>query len=284
MTNEELIMCIKDGNKELMSELYTQNIRLIQIIARKLCADINDYEDAMQDAYIGLAAAVEAYDKDKGAKFMTYAEYHIKLAIRRGKCTARHVPERIRYRAACICKVQNELALQLGRTATKAEISDKTGLTAEQIKHTLDAVAPVRSIYEPLGEDDFTVADTIQDNNIDFENDIAAADEQRFVHDVVEELPEREREALKLYYFYRMTYAQVGKQLHVSGNYARELVKKGIKQLQSPQIKQKFLDDTIDSVTPFYQHRGVQAFNNTWTSVTEKAVLDRERYIRRITV
>lgn len=284
MTNEELVRRIKNGNKEMMSELYTQNIRLIQIIARKLCTDINDYEDAIQDAYFGLVAAVEAYDKDKGVKFMTYAAYHIKLAIHRGKCTAQHVPERIRFRAAHIRKAQNELALQLGRAPTKAEIRNKTGLTAEQIRYTLNAVAPVRSIYEPLGEDDFTVADTIQDNSIDFENDIAAADEQRFVHDVVEELPQREREALKLYYFYRMTYAQVGRQLRVSGNYARELVRKGIKQLQSPQIKRKFFDDTLDSVTPFYRHRGIQAFNNTWASATEKTVLDRERYMMRITV
>lgn len=245
MTNEELVMCIKDGNKELMSELYTQNIRLIQIIARKLCADINDYEDAMQDAYIGLTAAVEAYDKDKGVKFMTYAAYHIKLAIRRGKCTAQHIPEHIQFRAAQIHKAQNELSLQLGRTPTKAEISDKTGLTAEQIKHTLDAVAPVRSIYEPLGEDDLTVADTIQDNNIDFENDIAAADEQQLVHDVVEELPNQEKTIIKLYFFRRLTYKQISIQLGITVGQVRSIIDKGIRKLRYPRIKRKFLDNIL---------------------------------------
>ena len=47
MTNEELVARIKDGETELMGELYTQNIRLIHMLARKLCPNIDDYEDAI---------------------------------------------------------------------------------------------------------------------------------------------------------------------------------------------------------------------------------------------
>lgn len=245
MTNEELVTRIKNGNKELMDKLYKQNIRYIQSLARKLCHNIDDYEDALQDAYFGLVAAVETYNKDKDVKFITFATYHIRQAIRRGKCTAQHIPEHIQFRAAHIRKAQNELALQLGRTPTKTEISDKTGLTVSQIKHTLYAVAPVKSIYEPLGEDDFTVADTIQDNNIDFENDIADTDEQRLVHDVVEDLPDKEKTVIKLYFFRRMTYKQISIQLGITDEQVRSLVDKGIRKLRYPHIKRKFLDNIL---------------------------------------
>lgn len=245
MTNEELVTRIKGGEKDLMSALYTQNLRYIQIIARKLCADINDYEDAIQDAYFGLVAAVEAYDKDKGVKFMSFATYHIKLAIRRGKCTAQHIPEHILFRAARIRKAQTELSLHLGRTPTKAEISVKTDLTVEQIEFTLNAVMPVKSIYDPISEEDFTIADTIQDNSIDFENNIAATDEQQLLHDVVEGLPELEKTAIKLYFFRSMTYNQISKLLNITAGQARSLIDKGIRKLRYPKIKRKFLDDTL---------------------------------------
>ena len=66
MTNEELVMRIKDGETELMGELYIQNVRLIYLLARKLYQNIDDYEDAMQDAYFGLAAAVETLRQGQG--------------------------------------------------------------------------------------------------------------------------------------------------------------------------------------------------------------------------
>ena len=52
------------------------------------------------------------------------------------------------------------------------------------------------------GVDNLTVGDTIADNRIDFENDIAAADERRYISQVVgeaiNELPEEEKEVIRM--------------------------------------------------------------------------------------
>lgn len=278
MTNEELVARIKSGNNELMGELYTNNRGIIFKIAKKICNDnYDDLEDAMQNAYFGLVTAVENFDCNLQYKFITYATYHIRQSILRGRCTSLHISEHLMARTAYILKVKYALAQQYGRTPTLKEISRRTNLSINQIRKALCAAAPIKSIYEPLG-DDITISDTIQDQSIDFENEIADADERRFVHAVVKELPEREKQAIKLYYFHRLPYKYVAEKLGVSYSYARELVRNGIKRLQKPDIKRKFLGDTLDSVTPFYQHRGVQAFNNTWTSSTEQSVIEREYY------
>ncbi|MGM9936208.1 MAG: sigma-70 family RNA polymerase sigma factor [Candidatus Ornithomonoglobus sp.] len=278
MTNEELVKQIKEGHNELMSDLYEQNKPIIRMIAQRLQPDINDYEDALQNAYLGLVEAVNGYDESTGYKFITYAGYHIRQAIKRGNHDIRHIPEYLAVRANTISRAQNELAQQLDRMPTTAELSRKTGLSIKAIKYTLKAVMPVETIYKPLGED-FTIADTIQDNTIDFENDIAEADEQRYLHTIVNELPERERQVIQSYYFQGLTYSEIGQRLNVSPERVRILKKQGLRYLQHPKMIRKIIGDELDRCTLFYKHRGIRAFNNTWTSSTEKTVLERE-YLR----
>ena len=136
-------------------------------------------------------------------------------------------------------------------------------------------------IDTPLTED-LTIADTIADNSIDLENDYAAADEMRRLHDVVAELPDPERQVIQLYYFRGLTYKDISSRLNISIEQARRLKEKGLRLLQRPQMVRKLRDREIDRLTPFYRHRGVQGFNNTWISSTESIVFERERIRREI--
>lgn len=59
MTNEELARLIKQGNNDLMSELYEQNRRFIFALIKHIGIQPDNYDDAMQDAYFGLHTAVQ---------------------------------------------------------------------------------------------------------------------------------------------------------------------------------------------------------------------------------
>lgn len=233
MTNEELVMRIKDGNKELMSELYTQNIRLIQIIVRRLCTDINDYEDAMQDAYFGLAAAVETYSTDKGTKFITHATYHIRQAIRRGQSTLQHIPEHIKFRGAHIRRIQNELYIQFERTPTAEEISNKTGLTVKQIKHTLYATMPTQSIYATIGTEDLTLVDIIQDERADIETAIIAIDAHKALFNAIRTLPKLEAQSVHLIYLKNMTITKTAEIMDIPINEVKNIIRRALNKLQA---------------------------------------------------
>ena len=131
MSNEEIVRLIQAGNNSLMGLLYEQNKPLIIQIARRICG--GDTEDAMQDAYFGLYAAAQGYDTAAGALFMTYAAYHIRTAINRGRSVIKRVPEWVRIRAYRINKAQEELTHRLGRSPTMTEISACVGAAAEDI-------------------------------------------------------------------------------------------------------------------------------------------------------
>ena len=103
-----------------------------------------------------------------------------------------------------IRKAENTISLQLGRAPTMAEISRKVNITVDEIQNTLNAIAPVKSIYDTLGTEDLTISDTIQDSSIDIEKDVADSDVCNAVHKAVNDLPSLECQSIRIWgRFYR---------------------------------------------------------------------------------
>lgn len=278
MSNEELVERIKQGENSLMSDLYMNCRRFIIAIIKHIGIEqAEDYEDAMQDAYFGLYEAVKGFDESKGYKFLTYAKYHIQTAIQRGKLKCSDLPEYVYSQRRQILRKRSELMQSLGRYPTQTELALKMDMDVKTVNYILNVAKPIKSIYESVkGVDNLTVGDTIPDNRIDFENTIAAADERACVRAVVEELPEAEKEIIKLSYFEGLPYSVIAQQIDKSVERVRQLKQRGLRQLRHPRISRRLLDEDIDRRTLFYNHRGVSAFNTTWTSSTEQTVLQRE--------
>lgn len=278
MSNEELVERIKQGENSLMSDLYMNCRRFIIAIIKHIGIEqAEDCEDAMQDAYFGLYEAVKGFDESKGYKFLTYAKYHIQTAIQRGKLKSSDLPEYVYSQRRQILRKRSELMQSLGRYPTQAELALKMNMDVKTVNYILNVAKPIKSIYESVeGTDELIVSDTIPDNRIDFENTIAAADERACVRAVVEELPEAEKEIIKLSYFEGLPYSVIAQQINKSVERVRQLKRKGLRKLRHPRISRRLLDEDIDRRTLFYSHRGVSTFNTTWTSSTEQTVLQRE--------
>lgn len=284
MSNEELVERIKQSENSLMSDLYMNCRRfIIAIIKRIGIEQAEDCEDAMQDAYFGLYEAVKGFDESKGYKFLTYAKYHIQTAIQRGKLKSSDLPEYVYSQRRQILRKRSELMQSLGRYPTQAELALKMNMNVKTVNYILNVSKPIKSIYESVeGTDELIVSDTIPDNRIDFENTIAAADERACVRAVVEELPEAEKEIIKLSYFEGLPYSVIAQQINKSVERVRQLKQRGLRQLRHPRMSKRLLDEDIDRRTSFYNHRGVSAFNTTWTSSTEQTVLQREYFRKRL--
>ena len=285
MSNEELIRRIQGGEHELMGDLYTQNTGFIQRIIRGggLYPDRHpeDFEDAMQDAYFGLYEAVRNYDESKGYKFLIYAKWYIRQAVKRRRNMPLDISEHTRQEVGKIKRVRDNLTQQLKRRPTATEISRYTKISVDRIDYLLNVIKPVRSIYEPVsGTDNLTAGDCIQDDRICFEDEIAAFDEQRHIREVVADLPDDDRRIIELFYFDGMTQTEIAEAEGISISQVRQQREKAMRQLRRPQYSRRLLD--IDERTPYYRHVGVEQFNNTWTSSIESIVLERERLEREL--
>ena len=241
MTNEELVRRIKQGDTALMADLYEKNRRFINSLVRRAGIPQNDYEDAMQNAYIGLHAAVNSFDESKGCKFLTYASYRVRSAILRGQSRALYIPEGAQNTASKVIAVREQLAQRLDRAPTAAEIGGNMDINVDTISAILNAIQPTRSIYEPL-KDDLTLGSIIQDKNIDFENDIAAADEWRYIRKTIAGLPEQYREVIEMHYFDGMTYGEMSEATGIKESILGYRVQVALKLLRSLQRRRRLFD------------------------------------------
>lgn len=86
MTNEELIQSYKQGKSESLQLLLEQNKAFIYKVAKRFFTGRDnaiDQEDLIQEGYIGLIQAVEKYNEEIEAVFITYAYYWIYKAMHR---------------------------------------------------------------------------------------------------------------------------------------------------------------------------------------------------------
>lgn len=121
MTNEQLVLRIRAGENiaENMLALWQQCRGVIVELARKYSA-VAEQEDLEQEAYFAISKAVDSYDHEKGASFLTWARFWIRQQMVRyiqNHGTVRlpvHSGERIRkYR-----ELQSAFLMQIGRLPT----------------------------------------------------------------------------------------------------------------------------------------------------------------------
>lgn len=79
----QLAQAAQAGDRNARLELLDKYERLCHKLARKFnfTATNHDHEDLVQEGRIGLLKAMETYNPDRGASFMTWAYYHVRGAI-----------------------------------------------------------------------------------------------------------------------------------------------------------------------------------------------------------
>lgn len=80
-SDDELLVKIKNGDKEARNILIEKYLNLVNKFAREYANRGMDFQDLIQEGNIGLIKAVDKYDASYGTKFSTYAYWWIKKAI-----------------------------------------------------------------------------------------------------------------------------------------------------------------------------------------------------------
>ena len=170
MKNEEIVTLYqKTGNKELLEQLYTRNLPLIDDVAR-LYEGYCEKDDLRQEGFLGLDKASKTWEAEKGASFATYARYWIRAFISRyvmENCNVVRLPAQIKEVIIRAKKAQNEHYMRYGKQPSIEELAKTLELSGKKAQETLDNMRflTVASLNEPLtGIDEGTIEDTIADD------------------------------------------------------------------------------------------------------------------------
>lgn len=226
---------------------YAPLIRFVaQRIASRLPSNI-DIDDLISSGVIGLMDAIEKYDPSRDNKFKTYAEFRIRGAILDELRSQDWVPRSVRDKAKRIERTYAELEQRYGRAVTDMEISDALGMDLEEYH---DMVAKVKAVTL-LSVDDLSVPyqnerksllDLLENTNSRNPfSQLKNKSVRNLLMENIEELPEKQKLVLSLYYYEDLNLKEIGKILEVTESRVSQLHTQAVEKLRS-KLKNVLLD------------------------------------------
>ena len=290
MTNEQLAVRIRAGENvgDNMAILYDQVKDFIHAMAYKYHGQ-GELEDLEQEGFLALYDAIDHYEADQGVKFLTYASHWIRQRMQKYiqntgsplRLSAGRQKAIRKYRKFC-----TEFQTEQGRKPTEAELCRSLWLALEQLREIqYDAcMTAVKSLDAPIkgaeGEEDTTLGELAASATDPCEELLDRLEQEELcsiLWQCVDGLPGKQPDVIRSRYKDNMTMKQCGQFCGISEAEVRKQQLKALRSLRSGENAKKlrpFLPGDAWIYSGALIGNGVDHFNQTWTSSTERVALE----------
>ena len=223
-------------------KLILEYAPLIKFIAQKIAVRLPsniELDDLISSGVIGLMDAIDKYDPTRDNKFKTYAEFRIRGAILDELRAQDWVPRSIRDKAKLLDKTMVNLEAEIGRVPTDEEVAKALNLNIDEFHDLLNQVRPVSllSIDESQtfsNVDKKSILNILEGCKLNNPfNQLNVKTVKDIVTQAIEELPERQRLVLSLYYYEDLNLKEIGKVLRVTESRVSQLHAQAVSRLRN---------------------------------------------------
>ena len=234
-------------NRALREEIVKRYLYLVKYVAGRVAIGLPpnvEFNDLVSYGILGLFDAITKYDVSQGNKFETYAVSRIRGSIMDELRKLDWAPRLLRKKAREIEKKSRELEEKLGRAPQDDDLARGLKISVDELNNiyselnsttflSLDEVWQNDEGNKPISRLQ-TIEDSIHSNQFQFvhQNEV-----KELLSSSIDELPEREKLVVVLYYYENLTLREIGEVLNVSESRVCQIHTKVVLRLRSQLMK-----------------------------------------------
>jgi RNA polymerase primary sigma factor len=238
---------IQKGDQEALQRLVECNLRFVVSYAKRYRGLGLSFLDLIHEGTLGLIEAAKRFDPERNVKFISYAVWWIRQAIFHAlseQTRAFRLPPKLSGQISKVVLARQQLAVQLERPPTAAELAAKTELSEAQLADLLQVAGEDLSLSSAVGEDgSLELGDTLEQETIpSVELEMIRTSTEQQIRAMVAELEEKEREVIQMRFGLDgedpRTLQEIGDALGVSRERIRQIESRAKEKLRRSQRAQ----------------------------------------------
>ena len=244
-TEDELwLIYRKTQDPKIRDFLIKQYAPLVKYVAGKVAIGMPhnvEFDDLVGFGVFGLLDAIDKFEPAKHVKFKTYAVTRIRGAIFDELRSIDWVPRSVRQKAREVEDVVRTLEARLGRAATDEEIADAMSMSIEDFQSLIlrissTSILSLNDVWYSSGDDDeqISIVDSIESpTGLNPDTIVEREEIKRVIVEAINELPDKEKKVLILYYYEDLTLKEIGHVLGVTESRISQLHTKAVMRLRA---------------------------------------------------
>ncbi len=231
---QELLIKIKNGDKEAKDVFVNANLRLVLSIIKRFRNRGENIDDVFQIGCVGLIKAIDNFDLNQNVKFSTYAVPMIIGEIKRylRDNSVLRISRTLKDLAYKALSIKENYMYKNGEEPTIEYIAKTLEVEKEEIVFALESMQDIISIYDNAysdsESDNFCIIDQIKDTrNIEDECNNSIS-----IQDAISRLNERERMIIENRFFLGKTQIEIAEEIGISQAQISRLERNALKRIR----------------------------------------------------
>jgi RNA polymerase sigma-B factor len=194
-----------------------------------------DLDDLVQIALLGILKAVERYDPSRGIPFSSYASRTVNGEIKRyfrDRTWAVRPPRSAQERHLDLRRATATLSAQLGRPPDVAELAKHLELSEDEVLEAMEAGAAYRASSLDAGRSGDEESAPLAERLAGGDAASRPVELRMLVKQLLEGLPRREAEILRLRFYEELTQSEIAKRLGISQMHVSRLIRRCLLELR----------------------------------------------------
>ena len=192
-------------------------------------------DDLQQVALLALVKAVDRFEPARRLQFSTFATPTVLGELKRhfrDKAWAIRLPRRLHDRYLSVQRARDDLAQELGRSPTLAELAARTGSSIEEVLETVEAgdVRGMRSLDSPPpGSDDRDLSEVLGGPD----DHLAGVDRRATLAQLLDRISEHDRRVVQLRFYEGLTQMQIAERLGTNQMHVSRMLTRSLRRLRA---------------------------------------------------